>query len=552
MSRTHQTPVDVADVPSDAEIELVDPEAPWLFARMHDWITLHPNIDHTAYRVYAVFVGLATKQSQFRRRLTKDAVRYLVPGARGKPMKTTAFNDALRGLSQLGLVEMESGSARHEQVRSADGTFRRDESFRWRVRFLPPDQESFEGYRNVHEKLADYPGPGWDTDGPQNTWSHRGRNSGGGGDQPESGIIHSRGRNSGEESTRCDQGKQGVSAGHTADTSGRNSDDPSRNSGEPESLTCKNQHHPDSPSHTDPSPSPYVGEFLTAREGEGEGSFEEEHTNDQPPTPAASAAASKTDTKGAGPSGHTTAPGPDRAVADTDSRSPAPDPSKAAETAQRPNQPGVSAGQDQDRHRAARLLGDIVQRSVPADLAATLTTDAKHQLVALVLDCYRSGIGHAEIRNELEHTDGTRDLAAAWPVKLQSLIDTRQQRSQLAAACGRCEARPDDPVSARLTADGARCDACHPNPSYPTTDDESEPISALCGPGASDDVRETAMRQARLAIRKSAGVPSPRNTSPTVEQSPQPEQAGTSSSDDATEQPEDAPGHVREQQVSAA
>src|SRR5699024_9457173 len=111
--------INPSDVDDQAQIQFRSPEGPWKFAQILDWITIYPAIDHTAYRVYATFVAVTTKESRFRRRLTLDQMRWLVPGVNGKPMKYGAFRNALKTLDRLGLVRVAQSSGKDVQHRDA-------------------------------------------------------------------------------------------------------------------------------------------------------------------------------------------------------------------------------------------------------------------------------------------------------------------------------------------------------------------------------------------------------------------------------------------------
>src|SRR5699024_9074913 len=105
----------------------------------------------------------------FRRRLTLDQMRWLVPGVNGKPMKYGAFRNALKTLDRLGLVRVAQSSGKDVQHRDATtGRYQTQESVIFEIGNMPEDLASFDGWRNVYEKLDAYPGVGWDSPGAVN------------------------------------------------------------------------------------------------------------------------------------------------------------------------------------------------------------------------------------------------------------------------------------------------------------------------------------------------------------------------------------------------
>lgn len=250
---TAADPTGLADLGDAVQIDLEDPEQGFYWGRIRDWITVLPELDHTAFRVYCVFVELATKQSRFRRRLTKDAVRWLMTGVKGKPMAKTTFNDALVVLDTLGLVVIKAGSGKAEQVRDANtGQFRSDESVLFQVRDMPRDLDTFDGWRNVFDKLNAYPGPGWDKK-PASATSSRDRNSGDGDHQAtvdNHPTPQHPDRNSGD-GTDQEIVDSPAAAGHRDRNFGdgnRNSEQADRNSGATTDVTSTNAGDLDSPS----------------------------------------------------------------------------------------------------------------------------------------------------------------------------------------------------------------------------------------------------------------------------------------------------------------
>ncbi len=261
--------LDPSSLPDDAEIELEDPEKGYKFTQVRDWISLDQQLDHTAFRVYTILLGIATKQSQFKKRLTKDAVRWCMPGVNGKTMSKRTFENALKSLQSLELVTLTD--KRSEQVRAADGTFGRDESFRFSLRLWPPDSESFGGYRSIMDKLADYPGPGWDTS-QQKPSSRRAQNSAnGGGDSEPAPVDNSRTQNSAHGST---------------EGSPQNSAQSTQNSAPDTGGDLHEQGSPTQPFQTVvPSPPPPAGDAHaddvgTSRTGEGREKAQEEKQED--------------------------------------------------------------------------------------------------------------------------------------------------------------------------------------------------------------------------------------------------------------------------------
>ncbi|TDX84949.1 hypothetical protein [Amycolatopsis arida] len=211
----------------------------WTFAQVKDWILLCPDIPHTAVRVYGVFRSLATRFLNDRR-LSKDQIRYLVPGVNDKPMSKTAFDDALRVLVELKLIEvLRTTSVTRTERNTATGKFERVEHLLFRVNELPHEGRDYQGPHTIKDKLDTYPGPGWDTEPKrQNTRSNRARKSGHG--STSASPTKHRDRKSGTGLARPDQAKRDVPAGRTGRTSNRKSGNPGRNSGRVDALTSAN------------------------------------------------------------------------------------------------------------------------------------------------------------------------------------------------------------------------------------------------------------------------------------------------------------------------
>lgn len=70
-----------------------------------DWITLHPKITHTAYRLYAImrfrFLSDHTGEPL---QLTYEELASLLPGPNGKPSSVSTIKSALRVLTEVGLL----------------------------------------------------------------------------------------------------------------------------------------------------------------------------------------------------------------------------------------------------------------------------------------------------------------------------------------------------------------------------------------------------------------------------------------------------------------
>lgn len=205
--------IDPAGLADTRAMGIVGPDY-WTYAQVKDWILLCPDIPHVDVRVYGVFRSLATRYRNLRR-LTKDQVRFLVPGVNGKPMSKTAFDDSLRRLGKAGLVVIERGSTHVRAARNtATGRFEQVEELLFRVNELPTEGMDYPGWHTVQEALEAYPGPGWDTD-PD---AHRPRSD--------------RGRISGEGDARYDQEERDVSAAHTGPVDNRKSGSRGRISGD--------------------------------------------------------------------------------------------------------------------------------------------------------------------------------------------------------------------------------------------------------------------------------------------------------------------------------
>lgn len=146
-----------------SERVIVDPDDHgFYFARVMQWIALHPEITHTAFRVYSVFRSLYTHKRDTRT-LSRDQLRYLVPGVNGKPMGKTALNDALIVLAKFDLVSNPDGRMQTWRLRDPETQqFVHMSAPTWQLGTLPPEGDGFEGWRNVFDKLDSYPGPKWE------------------------------------------------------------------------------------------------------------------------------------------------------------------------------------------------------------------------------------------------------------------------------------------------------------------------------------------------------------------------------------------------------
>ncbi|WP_326960497.1 hypothetical protein [Amycolatopsis sp. NBC_01286] len=143
--------------------KIVDPtDIGFNFAQVMQWVALHPDIPHTAFRVYCVLRALYTHKRDLRS-ISKDQLRFMIPGVNGKPMSTTVLNDALKVLAEFELVTNPDGKRQTWQLREP-GTNRFVARTEWTFQLgqLPPEGDGFAGWRNVFDKHDAYPGPGWD------------------------------------------------------------------------------------------------------------------------------------------------------------------------------------------------------------------------------------------------------------------------------------------------------------------------------------------------------------------------------------------------------
>jgi hypothetical protein len=143
--------------------KIVDPnDIGFNFAQVMQWVALHPDIPHTAFRVYCVLRALYTHKRDLRS-ISKDQLRFMIPGVNGKPMSMTVLNDALKVLAEFELVTNPDGK-RHTWRLREPGTNRFVARTEWTFQLgqLPPEGDGFTGWRNVFDKHDAYPGPGWD------------------------------------------------------------------------------------------------------------------------------------------------------------------------------------------------------------------------------------------------------------------------------------------------------------------------------------------------------------------------------------------------------
>jgi hypothetical protein len=151
---------DPSHLPDTHGLPVVGPDY-WRFAQVKDWMLLCEDIPHVDIRVYGVFRSLAANAPRGRR-LSKDEIRWLVPGVNGKPMSMRTLEESLRRLAASGLVVAEHGNVNTRSARNSQGRWERVETLLWRVNELPAEGEDYQGWHTVQEGLDAYPGPGWD------------------------------------------------------------------------------------------------------------------------------------------------------------------------------------------------------------------------------------------------------------------------------------------------------------------------------------------------------------------------------------------------------
>src|SRR5690606_8954098 len=130
--------------------------------------------------------------------------------------------------------------------------------------------------------------------------------------------------------------------------------------------------------------------------------------------------------------------------------------------------------------RAAKLLSEIAQSSDARHLVAA-TPEQKTYMVELVCLAYDLGISAAHVRVELTRSISSARYQTVWIDRLHQLTrkaETNVKADGIAASnggpghtpdlCGQCDARPGDPVSARVVwRDSSKstftwCPRCHP------------------------------------------------------------------------------------------
>jgi hypothetical protein len=144
---------------------IVDPnDVGFYYVRVMQWIALHPDIPHTAFRVYSVVRSLYTHRRDLRS-ISLDELRWLTPGVNGKPMSETVLRDALKVLERFGLVTNPDGKAKSWLLRDPDtGEFVQRTERTLQLGTLPPEGLDYPGWRNSFDKLAGYR-QGWDGKG---------------------------------------------------------------------------------------------------------------------------------------------------------------------------------------------------------------------------------------------------------------------------------------------------------------------------------------------------------------------------------------------------
>lgn len=152
--KSDSTPIDAEQWYSDSQrFPVIDREDDgWYYGEILQWITLEPEINHTAYRVYAVMYSMRIRGRAPRRVLSIEDIRQLVPGVNGKLMSKSTLVDALKVLERYELV-----TNPHKETRSrrsydtATGKFVRVAEPVWTLASKAPSW--FKGWRNVWDKL---------------------------------------------------------------------------------------------------------------------------------------------------------------------------------------------------------------------------------------------------------------------------------------------------------------------------------------------------------------------------------------------------------------
>ena len=138
----------------------------WYYSQVKDWMVLSGELSHVDLRLYALMRSLTANAPQGRR-LSRDQIRWLMPGVRGKRMCARTLDDALARLDAARLVTADPGNVNTRRERGADGRWHSVDYPLWHVHELPAEADGHRGWASVQEGMAAYPGPGW-TERPLN------------------------------------------------------------------------------------------------------------------------------------------------------------------------------------------------------------------------------------------------------------------------------------------------------------------------------------------------------------------------------------------------
>ena len=129
----------------------IQPDTP-----MPDWITLHPKVTHTAYRLYAIMRALLVQKGRDGELwLSHDEISHLMVGQNGRPATVSTVKATLRNLAEVGLVEHPDGS----KMASPTGRGNPTKELAYRLN----ETSRATQWQSASDKAGAY-APGWRTD----------------------------------------------------------------------------------------------------------------------------------------------------------------------------------------------------------------------------------------------------------------------------------------------------------------------------------------------------------------------------------------------------
>lgn len=116
-----------------------------------DWITLHPKVTHTAYRLYAIMRSLLAQEGRDGDLwLSHDDIAAFMPGPSGKKSSISTIKSALKVLEEIGVVANPNG----ERIATSPGAGRGKAAKRYQLNDWPPGRNA--GAHAGHVELPNF------------------------------------------------------------------------------------------------------------------------------------------------------------------------------------------------------------------------------------------------------------------------------------------------------------------------------------------------------------------------------------------------------------